>query len=148
MRIKFRTFYVTHMNNPLFVVPDLTQDPPKRYYVKDRDGNILFITSLEDVNPEETAVKWAINRGGWLAGLIEGGNIISSKNEKTVLLSFGLDKPLYIVLDGYRRRFLVVDDEDNVLFLTDLTDGEPEQTATLAAMKLGGWLKGAIRSST
>lgn len=136
------------MNDPLFVIPDATQDTPKRYYVKDKAGNILFITSLKEKNPEETAVKWAINRGGWLAGLLEGGNIISSKNDKTVLLSFGVEKPLYIVLDGYGRRFLVVDDEDNVLFLTDLDDREPEQAATLAAMKLGGWLKGAVKSIT
>ena len=136
------------MNDPLFVIPDSTHDPPKRYYVKDRAGNILFITSLIDVNPEETAVKWAMKRGGWLAGLLEGGNLISNKNGKTVLLSFGVDKPLYIVLDSYRRRFLVVDDDDNVLFLTDLDEREPEQAATLAAMKLGGWLKGAVRTTT
>ena len=136
------------MYDPLFVIPDSTHDPPKRYYVKDKNENILFITSLKDINPEETAVKWAIKKGGWLAGLLEGGNITSSKNGKTVLLSFGVDKPLYIVLDGYRRRFLVVDDEDNVLFLTDLDDREPEQAATLAAMKLGGWLKGAVKSNT
>ena len=136
------------MKAPLFVIPDSTNEPPRRYYVKDRAQNILFITSLEDQNPEETAVKWAIKRGGWLAGILEGGDIISSKNDKTVLLSFGVDKPLYIVLDGYRRRFLVVDDQDNVLFLTDLDDREPEQAATLAAMKLGGWLKGAVKSNT
>jgi hypothetical protein len=136
------------MTAPLFVIPDSTNEPPRRYYVKDRAQNILFITSLEDQNPEETAVKWAIKRRGWLAGILEGGDIISSKNDKTVLLSFGVDKPLYIVLDGYRRRFLVVDDEDNVLFLTDLDEREPEQAATLAAMKLGGWLKGAVKSNT
>ena len=136
------------MYDPLFVIPDSTHDPPKRYYVKDKNENILFITSLKDINPEETAVKWAIKKGGWLAGLLEGGNITSSKNGKTVLLSFGVDKPLYIVLDGYRRRFLVVDDDENVLFLTDLDDQEPEQAATLSAMKLGGWLKGAVRSNT
>ncbi len=136
------------MIDPLFVIPDSTHDPPRRYYVKDRAQNILFITSLEDQNPEETAVKWAIKRGGWLAGILERGDIISSKNDKTVLLSFGVDKPLYIVLDGYGRRFLVVDNEDNILFLTDLDDREPEQAATHAAMKLGGWLRGAVRSNT
>ena len=135
------------MKAPLFVIPDSTHDPPIRYYVKDRAGNILFITGLEEKNPEETAVEWAIRRGGWLAGLLEGGNIPSSKSDKAVLLSFGVDKPLYIVLDGYGKRFLVVDDEDNVLFLTDLDEKEPEQAATLAAMKLGGWLKGAVRSN-
>ena len=144
----FELIYVNQMTAPLFVIPDSTHDPPRRYYVRDRAQNILFITSLDDLNPEETAVKWAIKRGGWLAGLLEGGNIISSKNDKEVLLSFGVDKPLYIVLDGYRRRFMVVDNEDNVLFLTDLDEKEPEQAATLAAMKLGGWLKGAVRSNT
>lgn len=136
------------MNNPLFVIPDTTHNPPKRYYVKDKTGNILYITDLRDKNPEESAVKWAIKRGGWLAGLLEGGNIISSKDERTVLLSFGVDKPLYVVLDGYGMRFQVVDDEDNVLFLTDLDEKEPEQATTLAAMKLGGWLKGAVMSRT
>lgn len=134
------------MNAPLFVIPDSTHEPPKRYYVKDRAQNILYITDLNDPNPEETAVKWSIKKGGWLAGLLEGGNIPSSKNDKAVILSFGLDKPLYVVLDGYGRRFLVMDDENNVLFLTDLNEKEPEQAATLAAMKLGGWLKGAVRS--
>ena len=134
------------MTEPLFVIPDTTYKPPKRYYVKDRAGSILFITDLNDLNPEETAVKWAIKRGGWLTGLLEGGKIPSSINKKTVLLRIGVDKPLYIVLDSYGRRFLVVDDENNVLFLTDLDEREPEQAATLAAMKLGGWLKGAVRS--
>ena len=99
------------------------------------------------MNPERTAIEWAIKRGGWLAGLIEGGTLPSSKGDRTVLLSFGVDRPLYIVLDSYGRRFLVVDDEDNVLFLTDLDDREPEQTATLAAMKLGGWLRGAVKTN-
>ena len=136
------------MNAPLFVIPDSTHDPPKRYYVKDKARNILFITNLEEVNPEEAAIEWAMKRGGWLAGLLEGGNTPTSKNDRTVLLSFGVDKPLFVVLDDYRRRFLVVDDEDNVLFLTDLDEREPELAATLAAMKLGGWLKGAVGSIT
>lgn len=114
--------------------------------VKDTEENILFITSLGDLNPERTAIEWAMKRGGWLAGLIMGGNIPSSKGERTILLTFGVDRPLYIVLDGYGRRFLVVDDDNNVLFLTDLDDTEPEQTATMAAMKLGGWLKGAVKT--
>ena len=109
------------------MIPDTPHEPPKRYYVKDRAGSILFITDLNDLNPEETAVKWAIKRGGWLAGLLEGGKIPSSKNDRTVLLSFGVQKPLYIVLDGNGKRFLVVDDEENVLFLTDLDEREPEQ---------------------
>ena len=135
------------MSAPLFVIPDTIHTPPRRYIVKDKEDNILFITSLQDLNPERTAIEWAIKRGGWLAGLIEGGTLPSSKGDRTVLLSFGVDKPLYIVLDSYGRRFLVVDDEDNVLFLTDLDDREPEQTATLAAMKLGGWLRGAVKTN-
>ena len=148
MRTTFNPHYVNQMKAPLFVIPDSTHDPPKRYYVQDSAGNILYITDLRDLNPEENAVKWAIKRGGWLAGLLEGGYITSSNEDKTVLLSFGVDKPLYIVLDRYGKRFFVVDDDNNVLFLTDLDDREPEQAATLAAMKLGGWLKGAVRSNT
>ncbi len=132
---------------PLFVIPDTLHTPPRRFMVKDKEENILFITSLQDLNPERTAIEWAIKRSGWLAGLIIGGNLPSGKGDRTILMSFGVDRPLYIVLDGYGRRFLVVDDDDNVLFLTDLDDREPEQTATLAAMKLGGWLKGAIKSN-
>ena len=82
-----------------------------------------------------------------MAGLIEGGNIPSSKDERTVLLSFGVNKPLYIALDGYGKRYLVVDDDNSVLFLTDLDDPEPQQTATLVAMELGGWLKGAVKTN-
>jgi len=135
------------MRAPLFVIPDTLNEPPRRYMVKDKEGNILFITSLEDLSPENTAVEWAIKRGGWLAGLLEGARALRVKGDKIVLLSFGVDRPLYIVLDSYRQRFLVVDDDENVLFLTDLDDKEPEQTATLAAMKLGGWLKGVVKSS-
>jgi hypothetical protein len=134
------------MSSPLFVIPDTLHDPPRRYLVKDRSGSILFITDLDDDNPEETAIKWAMREGGWLAGLVEGGAIPSSVGDRTVLLGFGIDKPLYIVLDIYERRFLVVDDDNNVLFLTDLGDAEPQQTATFAAMQLGGWLKGAVKS--
>jgi len=135
------------MESPLFVVPDTLTAPPSRYLVKDRDGSILFITGLGDENPEETAIKWAIKKGGWMAGLIAGGRFPSYRDERTVLLKFGVDRPLYIVLDGYGDRYLVVDDDNSVLFLTDLGDPEPEQTATLAAMKLGGWLKGAVKST-
>ena len=135
------------METPLFVIPDTLTDAPKRFLVKDKDGNILFITGLDDRNPEETAIKWAIKKGGWMAGLIEGGNIPSSKDERTVLLSFGVNKPLYIALDGYGKRYLVVDDDNSVLFLTDLDDPEPQQTATLVAMELGGWLKGAVKTN-
>jgi len=135
------------MESPLFIVPDTLASPPRRYLVKDRGGSILFITGLDDKSPEESAIKWAINKGGWLAGLIEGGRFPSYRDEKTVLLSFGVDKPLYIALDGYGERYLVVDDDNSVLFLTDLGDPEPQQTATRAAMELGGWLKGAVKSN-
>ncbi len=135
------------MESPLFVVPDTLTDSPSRFLVKDRDGSILFLTELGDENPEETAIKWAIKKGGWITGLIEGGRFPSYRDERTVLLKFGVDRPLYIVLDGYGDRYLVVDDANSVLFLTDLSDPEPQQTATLAAMTLGGWLKGAVKSS-
>ena len=134
------------MNSPLFVIPDTIRGQSRRYLVKDREGNILFITNLKDENPEETAVRWAMQRGSWLAGLVESSNIPSSINDRRVLLGLNLDKPLYIVLDSYKRRFLVVDDDYNVLFLTDLNDKEPEQTATQAAMQLGGWLRGVVKS--
>ena len=71
----------------------------------------------------------------------------SYRDEKTVLLRFGVDRPLYIALDEYGERYLVLDDDNNVLFLTDLGDPEPQQTATRAAMDLGGWLKGAVKSN-
>jgi len=135
------------MESPLFIVPDTLSDTPSRYMVRDRGGSVLFITELGDESPEKTAIKWAIKRGGWLAGLIEGGRFPSYRDEKTVLVSFGFDKPLYIALDGYGERYLVVDDDNSVLFLTDLGDPEPQQTATLAAMELGGWMKGAVKSN-
>ena len=134
------------LRSPLFIVPDNSHDPPKRYLVKDRIGNILFITDLKDEIPEETAIEWAIQKGGWLTGLIQGGTIPSNDFFKTPSMSINLNRPLYIVLDSYERRFLVVDEENNVLFLTDLDDYEPKQTATHAAMQLGGWLKGAVKS--
>ena len=135
------------MESPLFIVPDSLTDPPRRFLVKDRGGSVLFMTGLDDESPEESAIKWAINKGGWLAGLIEGGRFPSYRDEKTVLLRFGVDRPLYIALDEYRERYLVLDDDNNVLFLTDLGDPEPQQTATRAAMDLGGWLKGAVKSN-
>jgi len=62
------------------------------------------------------------------------------------VLGFGVDKPLYVVLDVYGKRLNVTDDDGNVLFMTTLQDKEPEQTATLAAIRLGGWLKGMVKS--
>ena len=133
---------------PLFVVPDTTYDPPRRYLVKNTSGDVLFLTSLSDIDPEEEAIKWAIREGGWLAGLIEGGEIPDNLEDHQVVLTIGYTKPLYDVLDIYGKRFLVVDEEENVLFLTDLHDKEPEQTATLVAMQLGGWLKGAVKTNS
>ena len=135
------------MSRALFIVQETRQGSQGRYYVKDKDGNILFITELNDPNPEETAIKWAIMDGGWMAGLLEDGNIPSSIHNRIINIDFQIGKPLYIVLDNYGNRFLVVDDDDNVVFLTDLDDHEPEQTATYAAMQLGGWLKGAVKRS-
>ena len=37
-----------------------------------------------------------------------------------------------------------MDEDGNVLFITDLHDEEREQSATYAAMRLGSWLKGAV----
>ena len=134
------------LSAPLFVVPDIMYDPPRRYLVKNKGGDVLFITGLNEADPEEEAIKWAIREGGWLAGLIEGGKIPDNLSDRQVVLTFGYSKPLYVVLDIYGKRFLVVDEEENVLFLTDLDDHEPELTATLVAMQLGGWLKGAIKT--
>ena len=52
-----------------------------------------------------------------------------------------------VLLSAKKAKILVVDDDNSVLFLTDLSDPEPQQTATHAAMKLGGWLKGAVKSN-
>ena len=134
------------MSAPLFIVPDSLYDSPKRYLVKDSNGNIRFITGLNDCNPEETAIMWAIKDGGWLRGLIFQGDIPSHDKANPVILGFGVDKPLYVVLDVYGKRLNVTDDDGNVLFITTLRDKDPEQTATLASMRLGGWLKGMVKS--
>ena len=133
------------MGAPLFVVSDDLYDPPRRYLVKDGDGNIQYITGLDDVNPLETAILWAIKMGGWLHGLVSGGDIPLSCGGDWVVLGFRLDRPLYVVLDVLGERLNVIDDEGNVVFITGLHDEEPEQMATLAAMRLGGWLKGAVK---
>ena len=132
------------MKGSLFVVPDETNYPPKRYMVEDKVGNVLFITSISDESPEETAVMWAMRRGGWLTGLVEGGKIPLNLDKIVLRHGYRTDEPLYVVLDRYERRLLVQDDEGNVLFLTSLDEEEPEQSATLAAMQLGGWLKGVV----
>lgn len=133
------------MKGSLFVAPDDTHDPPIRFMVEDRDGNVLFVTGLGDESPEETAVLWALERGGWLTGLAEGGCMPSNMGKISLRLGYRTDKPLYVVLDESGRRFLVSDDEGNVLFLTGLNEEEPDQSATIAAMQLGGWLKGAVK---
>ena len=67
------------LSAPLFIVPDGLYEPPRRYLVKDRAGNTLFISDLGAVNPEEDTIKWAIEEGGWLAGLVAGGYVPSDK---------------------------------------------------------------------
>lgn len=57
------------MESPLFVIPDTFMDAPKRFLVKDKDGNSLFITGPNDRISEETAIKWAIKTRGWMAAL-------------------------------------------------------------------------------
>lgn len=139
------------MSNPLFIVPDDTHYPPRRYMVKDDNENILFMTDLNDKEAERKAVLWAMKKGGWLQGILKGGNIISDSNIFDVSsgLKIEIGKPLYIVPDTTHsppKRLMVIDEEQNVLFITDINDKEYEQTATYAAMKLGGWLKGAVKS--
>jgi len=59
-----------------------------------------------------------------------------------------IGRPLYVVPDRTHdppRRLMVVDEEGNVLFITGLGEGEAEQSATLAAQRLGGWLQGAVK---
>ena len=100
---------------------------------------------MDDVNPLETAILWAIKKGVWLRGLVAGGDIPLSSGGDRVVLGFRVDRPLYVVLDVLGERLNVVDDMGNVVFITGLHDEEPEQMATLAAMRLGGWLKGAVK---
>jgi hypothetical protein len=140
------------MSRPLFIVPDETHNPPRRYMVKDAEENILFMTNLNDKEAERKAVLWAMKQGGWLHGIIMGGDIISDSNIfdfRSSGLKIEIGKPLYIVPDTTHnppKRLMIIDEEKNILFLTDLKDEEFEQTATYAAMKLGGWLKGAVKS--
>ena len=138
------------MSEPLYVAPDGASDPPRRYVVRDGRGNVQFITDLGDPEPEKTATLWAMRRGGWLRGVALGGGLYSDARLEMVgddaMLHLG--KPLYVVPDRTHdppRRLLVTDDGGNVLFLTDLGDGETEQTATYAAQRLGGWLLGAVK---
>jgi DNA-dependent RNA polymerase auxiliary subunit epsilon len=140
------------MSKPLFIVPDDTHYPPRRYMVKDDKENILFMTDLNDKEAERNAVLWAMKQGGWLQGIIKGGKMISDSNIfdfESSGLKIEIGKPLYIIPDTTHnppKRLMVIDEEKNVLFITDINDEEYEQTATYAAMKLGGWLKGAVKS--
>ncbi|MBN2336689.1 hypothetical protein JXL21_14115 [Candidatus Bathyarchaeota archaeon] len=138
------------MTEPLYVEPDRTSSPPKRYTVKDDHGNVQYITDLDDPEPDKTATLWAMKRGGWLKGLTKGGTLHSDARleyrDGATLLRLG--RPLYIRPDTTTdppRRLLVTDEQGNVLFLTDLHDGETNQTATQAAQRLGGWLLGAVK---
>ncbi|MCW4048345.1 MAG: hypothetical protein NWE89_01280 [Candidatus Bathyarchaeota archaeon] len=138
------------MGKPLFVVPDRTYDPPRRYMVKDEVENVLYITDLGDNEPERTATIWAMKMGGWLTGLVKGGNIYSDKGSliDDAYLMVNLGKPLYVVPDTTYdppRRLMVMDEDRNVLFMTTLNEKETEQSATHAAQRLGGWLRGAVK---
>jgi hypothetical protein len=132
----------------LKIIPDPTHKPPLRYVVKDEDDNIQFITSLRDKEPEKSAVLWAMKRGGWLKGVVEGGSVIDeSFSPMASFTVIAPGKPLYVVPDPTHnppKRLMVEDEEGNVLFLTDIGEEEPEQAATYMAMKLGGWLRGMI----
>jgi hypothetical protein len=137
------------MSKPLFVTPDEASMPPRRYVVKDEDGNVLYITDLDDPEPEKTATMWAMERGGWLRGLVKGGSVAQETGaEKESYLMVYIGRPLYVVPDLTHdppRRLMVADEDGNVLYMTDLGEDETEQSATLAAQRLGGWLQGAVK---
>ena len=137
------------MSKPLFVTPD--GDPPRRYVVKDEEGNVLFMTDLGDPEPEKTATMWAMGQGGWLKGLVKGGNITqdtgTGHGSDSYLMVY-IGRPLYVVPDHTHdppRRLMVVDEDGDVLYMTDLGEDETEQSAILAAQRLGGWLQGAVK---
>jgi hypothetical protein len=138
------------MSKPLFVTPDGTSDPPSRYVVKDEEGNVLFMTELGDPEPGKTATMWAMGRGGWLRGLVKGGSVTQDTGAGTdSYLMVYIGRPLHVVPDRTHdppRRLMVVDEDGNVLYLTDLGEDETEQSATLAAQRLGGWLQGAVKT--
>jgi len=56
------------MSKSLYVVPDGTSHPQKRYIVKDESENIPLITDLGDLEAKKTATLWAMRRGEWGAG--------------------------------------------------------------------------------
>ena len=139
------------MSKPLFVTPDGTSDPPRRYVVKDEEGNVLYMTDLGDPEPEKTATMWAMRQGGWLRGLVKGGSVTqdtgAGMGTDSYLMVY-IGRPLYVVPDRTHdppRRLMVVDEDRNVLYMTSLGEDETEQSATLAAQRLGGWLQGAVK---
>lgn len=139
------------MSKPLFVTPDGASDPPRRYVVKDEEGNVLYMTDLGDPEPEKTATMWAMGQGGWLRGLMKGGSVtqdtgVGPGTDSYLMVYIG--RPLYVVPDRTHdppRRLMVVDEDGNVLYMTGMGEGETEQSATLAAQRLGGWLQGAVK---
>ncbi len=61
-----------------------------------------------------------------------------------------MSKPLFVTpddADGPPRRYVVKDMEGRVLYMTTLGDAEPEKTATMWAMRRGGWLKGLAKGA-
>jgi hypothetical protein len=136
------------MSKPLFVTPDEASFQPRRYVVKDEEGNVLYMTELGDPELGKTATMWAMRQGGWLKGLAKGGRVTQDTEAVTdpyIMVYIG--RPLYVVPDRTHdppRRLMVVDEHGNVLFITGLGEGEAEQSATLAAQRLGGWLQGAV----
>ena len=136
------------MSKPLFVTPDESSLHPRRYVVNDEEGNVLYMTELGDSEPGKTATMWAMRQGGWLKGLAKGGRVAQDTEAVTdpyIMVYIG--RPLYVVPDRTHdppRRLMVVDEDGNVLFITGLGEGEAEQSATLAAQRLGGWLQGAV----
>ena len=139
------------MSKPLFVTPDGTSDPPRRYVVKDEESNVLYMTDLGDPEPEKTATMWAMRQGGWLRGLVKGGSVTqdtgAGMGTDSYLMVY-IGRPLYVVPDRTHdppRRLMVIDEDRNVLYMTGMGEDETEQSATLAAQRLGGWLQGAVK---
>lgn len=137
------------MSKPLFVTPDGTSGPTRRYVVKDEEGNVLFMTDLGDHELGKTATMWAMGQGGWLKGLVKGGSVTQDTGAgMDSYLMVYIGRPLYVVPDRTHdppRRLMVEDEKGNVLYMTGLGEGEAEQSATLAAQRLGGWLQGAVK---
>jgi len=139
------------MSKPLFITPDGTSDPPRRYVVKDEEGNVLYMTDLGDPEPKKTATMWAMGQGGWLRGLVEGGSVTQDTgtgHDSDSYLMVYIGRPLYVVPDHTHdppRRLMVVDEDGDVLYMTGLGEDETEQSAILAAQRLGGWLQGAVK---